>query len=62
MLEKPLVFPEDKKISKKLKDLMTKMMIIDVTRRIGWDELFEHELLATRLDPEYVAELDKMRE
>jgi serine/threonine protein kinase len=54
---KPVSFPPEIKIHDLLKDLLKKMLVPDVKRRISWSELFSHPI-TTYLDKMRVKEVD----
>jgi len=41
---KPLTFPSDVKINPVLMDVIRRMLTADVKKRIGWNDLFSHEI------------------
>ncbi len=41
----PLRFPYDKPIGNATKSFIKKCLVIDESRRIGWEEVFTHEML-----------------
>jgi hypothetical protein len=41
---KPLGFPSDLKINSVLLDVLKKMLISDVKKRISWNDLFSHPI------------------
>lgn len=41
---KPLAFPNEIKICDDLKDVVKKMLTVDVKKRIEWHELFNHPI------------------
>lgn len=41
---KPLVFPNEIKICEELKDVIKKMLTVDIKKRIDWPDLFNHPI------------------
>eukprot|EP00919_Chromeraceae_sp_WS-2016_P049720 GHVR01117718.1.p1 GENE.GHVR01117718.1~~GHVR01117718.1.p1 ORF type:complete len:107 (-),score=7.51 GHVR01117718.1:693-1013(-) len=41
---KPVVFPSNAEINDTLKDVIKRMLTVDVKRRISWNELFNHPI------------------
>lgn len=41
----PLRFPYEKPIQESTKDFLSKCLTIDESKRIGWEDIFKHQML-----------------
>ena len=46
----PLRFPYERPITLAAKDFITRCLEIDEDKRIGWEEVFSHEILKLSID------------
>ena len=54
---KPIVLPKDTSVCNELADVLKKMLVADVKRRISWADLFKHPV-ATILNRQKLSEAE----